>query len=669
MRSLIFCLLGAFALCSAVRAEDYTYADLLAMRTDLERLAVLPQPGERCAQFSSYDRRSHYVAATGTYQNWDANGDGRGMVRREGNHWVMAEMTGPGCIWRIWSARPGDGHVKVYPDGADEPAIDMPFRNYFDGEHEPFTDPEFVYEAAKGWNCYVPIPYRKSCKVTADEGWGDYYHITYSTFPDGTTVPSGTGDAGPVPAGKTEREQETLSRTVTIPPGEAVTIAELTGLRAITSIGLALPPGMSENTERELRTLALMINWDGEQRPAVWAPLGDFFASAPDISAVYSLPLMVRPPRAAVPEEDASQARGGFAESRWYMPFARRAVIRVSNDGPSAATVLIAITHTPLMRPIEELGRFHAKWHRDAFLPEETGRAIDWTLLSTKGHGRFVGTMLHVWNPRGGWWGEGDEKLFVDGEKFPSTFGTGSEDYFGYAWGDPTLFSRPFHGQTHNDGWNRGHVSLYRWHIADNVPFQKSFEASIEKYFPNERGTLYAATVYWYLEPGGEDPYGPLPVAELVGYDLPSEPFREPGALEGEGLEVLRRTGGQVIGQDMYPFGEGWSGDNHLWWINARPGDELVLAVPVAEDGTYAVSAQFTKAHDYGIVSLGLDGEPLGGPIDLYNPAVVRTGAVDLGERRLTAGRHELTVRIEGANEAALKRYMFALDWIKLTPK
>jgi hypothetical protein len=351
------------------------------------------------------------------------------------------------------------------------------------------------------------------------------------------------------------------------------------------------------------------------------------------------------------------------------MPFARRAVVEVVNDGAKARRLTFDLNFEPLTRPIEELGRFHAKWHRDAFLPQEPGRAIDWTLLKTKGRGRFVGTMLHVWNPRGGWWGEGDEKFFVDGEKFPSSFGTGSEDYFGYAWGNPTLFCRLFHGQTHNDGGNRGNVSLYRWHIADNVPFQTSFEGCIEKYFPNERGTLYAATVYWYLAPGGEDPYGPVPVEERVGYAVPPEPFNEDGALEGEALRVLRRDGGQVIVQDMYPFGEGWSGDNHLWWINARPGDELVLALPVAEDGAYAVSAQFTKARDYGIVSLRLDGEPLGSAIDLYNPAVVPTGTVDLGERRLTAGQHELTVRIEGANEAAAKSYMFALDWIKLTPE
>ena len=131
--------------------------------------------------------------------------------------------------------------------------------------------------------------------------------------------------------------------------------------------------------------------------------------------------------------------------------------------------------------------------------------------------------MLHVWNPRGGWWGEGDEKFFVDGEKFPSTFGTGSEDYFGYAWGNAHLFQQPYHCQTMTQD-NRGHQSLLRWHITDNVPFSTSFEGCIEKYFGNqERGTLYACLACWYLAPDGIDPYEPVPVDKRHGYYVKPE--------------------------------------------------------------------------------------------------------------------------------------------------
>jgi len=198
------------------------------------------------------------------------------------------------------------------------------------------------------------------------------------------------------------------------------------------------------------------------------------------------------------------------------MPFASRALVEVENDGPQAVAMSWEAVHAPLDRAADSLLRFHAKWHRD-LPPPRPDRHPDWTLLQTQGRGRFVGTQLHVWNPAGGWWGEGDEKFFIDGEKFPSTFGTGSEDYFGFAWSSATTFNEPLHGQPVNQN-NAGHASLHRWHIADNVPFQQSFEGSIEKYFPDSRPTLYATAVYWYLAADGIDTYGPVPVADRVGY-------------------------------------------------------------------------------------------------------------------------------------------------------
>jgi hypothetical protein len=126
---------------------------------------VLPAEGERCAQWSSYDRKSRYDAASGKYLEWGADGDGDGYIRKEGGSLVLAEMEGPGCIWRIWSADPRDSHVRVYIDGADKPVVDLPFRGYFDRSHAPFTIPSLVHTLARGWNNYTPIPYAKSCKI------------------------------------------------------------------------------------------------------------------------------------------------------------------------------------------------------------------------------------------------------------------------------------------------------------------------------------------------------------------------------------------------------------------------------------------------------------------------------------------------------------------------
>lgn len=671
MRKILILLAAAILLsASACSATTLTYVDLVNRLIDLESLAVLPVPGEKTEQASSYDRASRYDEASGKYYNWDANGDGNGHIRMEGNQTVMAEIPGPGVIWRIWSARAGEGHIRIYLDGAEQPAVDLPFSGYFNRQNEPFTYPGLVYEAASGMNSYVPIPFQKSCRIVADPDWGVYYHFTYTRFPEGTQLPTFRRElglkeklalarvsdflqnaGGRDPAG-VRAGQQTLRLPLAIRPGETSTIADLPGPRAITAIRLRLPD-LSPTDERDvLRSAVLRIRWDGEKEPSVWVPLGDFFGTAPGINEYRSLPL------GATRDE---------LYSLWYMPFASRAQVEILNESRQSLRGEILITHAPLARPVSSLGRFHAKWHRDAFLPEDPDRRkIDWTMLITRGRGRFAGVMLEVWNPLGGWWGEGDEKFFVDGEKFPSTFGTGSEDYFGYAWCNPTLFQRGLHNQTISMG-NKGHISVNRWHIADNVPFQKSFEAAIEKYFPNDRPTLYAATVYWYLQPGGEDPYPSVPLRDRTGWYIGSQkPWRAKGVLEGEEMKVIASSRGQVSTQDLGGRGHRWSNDRHLWWTQAAPGDTLDLEIPVRENGRYEISAQFTKAPDYGIVQLWMNGQKLGSPLDLYHPEVVTSGEMVLGEVDLPSGAQTLRVQITGANEQAIKSHMFGLDYVRL---
>jgi hypothetical protein len=651
--------------------QRLTYIDLVNRLTDLEHLAVLPEPGEKCAQWSSYDRRSKYDQATDKYVGWFANGDGDGIIRKENGVSVFAEIEGPAVIWRIWSALANQGHVKIYLDGATEPAVDLPFIGYFDRTNEPFTHPALVHQTARGQNCYVPISFQKSCKITGEGDWGRYFHFTYTTYPEGTVLPTFTrklsseeskalsrandilSHCGSDPVGSREG-QVTLQRTLNIAPGRKVVVAKLDGPRAITAIKVRMDLPEGPDSYDILRELLFTIKWDGQASPAVCTPLGDFFGTAGGANEYRSLPLSV-------------SADGLY--SFWYMPFQSGAMLELANDGDQPRTVNFTITHAPLTMPVTRLGRFHAKWHRDAFLPEQaermTSECTDWTMLKTAGRGRFCGVMLHVWNPRGGWWGEGDEKFFVDGEKFPSTIGTGSEDYFGYAWCNPTLFENCYHNQTISMN-NRGHVSVNRWHITDNVPFQQSFEAAIEKYYPNEKPTLYAAIAYWYQAAGQTDPYGPAPIAERKGYWSPIEVFKVKGALEGEQLKVLKKTAGNPHPQDLSTFGSRWSGEAHLWWIEAKPGDTLELAVPVTKTGTYAIKTQLTKAVDYGIHQLYLDGKKLGEPIDLFNNGVIGTGQLNLGVHKLEKGQHVLKVEILGANEKAVKAYMFGIDYILL---
>ncbi len=675
---IVFCVLCGQA---ARGQQQISYVDLVRRLTGLERLAVLPAPGERCMQHSSYDRRAKYDDKTGKYVHWHANGDGNGYIRREGDAIVLAEMEGPGCIWRIWSAKTDSGHVKIYLDGRREPAVDIPFKSYFDRTTKPFVYESLCYMAARGQNCYVPIPFAKSCKVVAEKGWGRYYHFTYSVFAKGTSVPtfrlplSGEdtkalkaadaffrGGFGTDPAGRRAGEKAER-RSVTVAAGKAATAFELAGPRAITALKARMDFAGRDDEMDALRQLALRITWDAANAPAVWCPLGDFFGTAPGVNKYKSLPL--------------GMTDEGFY-SFWYMPFAGGATVELVNDGRAARKIDLAVTHAPLTRPIEQLGRFHAKWHRDAFLPPGKDRYPDWTLLKTAGSGRFCGVMLHVWNPKGGqyapagegryWWGEGDEKFFVDGEKFPSTFGTGSEDYFGYAWGSATLFQRAFHNQTISMS-NRGHISVNRWQIPDNVPFRKSFEGAIEKYFPNDWPTRYAAVAYWYLSAGGSDPYPAAGAADRLGYYEKPKVFRVEGAVEGERMKVVEKTAGQARRQEMGSFEPGkWSRNAQLWWSGAKPGEKLTLALPVRRAGRFELTAVLTRAIDYAVVRLSLDGKPLGEPVDLFHDGVIPTKPLSLGTHDLKRGSNKLTIEIVGANEKAKKAYMFGLDYVLLKP-
>jgi hypothetical protein len=652
---------------AAARAETtLTYTDLVQRMTDLSHLAVLPAAGEKCALWSSYDRASRYDAKTGKYINWDANGDGGGVIRTEGDKVVMAEMKGPGCIWRIWSAAAEKGHVKIYLDDQPDPVIDLPFADYFDGKHAPLNYPALSYNlnliGSSGQNLYLPIPYQKSCKVVADRGWGNYFHFNYATYPAGTTVPTFSAQLaadhsaelqaannffakrlGTDPAGRRSGAVR-LRQSVQAAPGAAAQIARLTGPRAITALRVKTKFANRDDEMAGLRKLALRITWDDQSKPAVWCPLGDFFGTAPGVNLYKSLM--------------TGMTDQGFY-CYWYMPFAASASLELINDDRVERKVEFEIIHAPLQRPFEGLGHFHAKWHRDTIeLPAD--RWPDWTMLQTQGRGRFCGVALHVWNPRGGWWGEGDEKFFVDGEKFPSTIGTGSEDYFGYAWGSPHLFQKPYHAQTMTQN-NQGHQALLRWHFVDNVPFQKSFEGCIEKYYRNDRA-LYAVVAYWYLSPDGQDPYEPVPAAQRDGY------YVMPNVVVN-GIKVVNVPPGdtqlQALGQD----GEKkWKNNQQLWWTGAQPGARLELDASVAKGGKYRLGVGLTKARDYGVVQFWLDGTKAGKPIDLYNPDVIPSGPITLGDYNLSQGRHILTVEIVGANPKALKSYMFGIDRLELTP-
>lgn len=528
-----------------------TYQDLLRHLTELSLLAEPALPGERGGCMSSFDRASQYDPQTDTYLEWSANNDGSGAIERlEDGSIVAFACEGPGVIWRIWSALPQQGAMRVYLDDQEEPAIDVPFIDWFEkqpGDTPPLNYGELSLRLSRGRNSFFPIPFKRRCRVVLSPGWGEYYHFTYTRFPEGTEMPDWSecvSREGLIALAETahrlydrgEAEYENVTRTLTrLMPGEEKTVFTRSDSGAICEMTL-YPEGVTGDAFL-LRRLILKMYWDGRKLPAVEAPLGDFFGGAPGYAHYRCLPMAME--------------RTAFT-CRFYMPFAEGCRVTVTNLDVATHDFRMAFATRPL-EPKAAAGmlRFHAKWHRGDWQGLNAARFApggdrwpDWPLLVVRGAaGRFCGVHMHIFNqwptPKkpaeswwygkwdkksvDWWWGEGDEKFFVDGERFPSTFGTGSEDYIGYAWAAEPPFARfdsayacmnamPLDGN--------GHTSVSRFQIADNVPFQREFCGFIEKYKQDQWGEgaycLYAVTPYWYQQAGTDDGYPTIDQASLM---------------------------------------------------------------------------------------------------------------------------------------------------------
>jgi hypothetical protein len=604
---------------------------------------------------------------------------------------VLAEMDGPGCVVRIWSPNPQDaGNIRIYLDGADKPAIEAPMEALLAGKWQttkpgesgekgeqgvsttrwiPFPDP-IACERSRGWNLYFPITYAKHCKICTDNQ-DIYYHVDYRTYPKGTDIESFQLEE----LAKMSQQLKSIQQILQAPRHQNLVLKDPTtrgdekhfkpGEKFQTSIkGPGLVRVVSSNVEKTneteaLRSLVLIGTFDGAARPQIWCPLGDFFASSPGANLYESLPFNVT---------RIDPLREAYFQCWWPMPFQKSAVFEVLNLSQKdlKAGLHIATTKCPWT---DRSMHFHAKWRTEKL---KTRPFRDWTYCDIKGQGVFVGDMLSVMNPVAAWWGEGDEKILVDGEKFPSWFGTGTEDYYGYGWSDPKPFQHAYHNQTRCDGpANKGHTSVNRFHILDNIPFQKSFRFDMEfwHWTPNIE-VNYAATSYWYARPGATDDFKEVDAKVLQDIPQPPPPIKVAGAIEGETMRILGKSSDVEIGpQDMSIFSDGqWSGDSQLWVRPAKQGEWVDLELPVAADGRYHVIVYLTKAQDYGVVQFHLNGKSLGKPIDCFEPnRVVRAGAIDLWEMELKKGKVTMRVEVVGTNEKSVGlRYMWGLDCVVL---
>jgi hypothetical protein len=648
-------LVGILAGCTAIDTGL-----LLGEMTDLDRLAVLPSPAYTTGQFSSYDRKS---TTPDDYETWFANRDRGHHLRAEEvdgrREYVMMDAEGPGAVLRIWSANP-EGTLRIYLDGSDEPALEEDMKALLGGDVPGIPEP-FAGVRARGYNLYFPIPYARHCKITTDER-NIYYLVNFRTYTPGTNVRTFRGDdltrwadtiarmgdkiADPHEAGA-PKNVATRDWSVSLEPGAEEAIARLDGPAQIARFAASLS---ADDIEAAARGIVLQIDFDGQT--TVETPLGDFFGTAPGLSPYESLPVGIAegsPPR---------------MWSHWRMPFQRSAVVTLRNLSEQPVT-LEGTLGVGSYRWTDRSLLFHAKWRIERDLPSRP--FTDWTHMICQGQGRFVGSALHIANPVLNWWGEGDEKIYVDGETFPSWFGTGTEDYYGYAWCNDSLFEHAYHNQTRVDGpRNYGNTSNNRFHVIDDIPFTRSFKFDMENWHSNDNTTTTRAAVsYWYARPGGTDFFEPLTADDVApAFTPPYAPFYAQGAIEGEDMRIVEITAGDAAVRGV--ISNAFSGDKTLLWGGGKPGDTLTLAFDVPQAGHRNVIVCMAGFRDFGIVRLSINGMPADPLIDLYQNRFQPVAEVDLGVFLLRDGENHLTIEIVGANEEAEQNYGAAIDYLRL---
>ena len=273
------------------------------------------------------------------------------------------------------------------------------------------------------------------------------------------------------------------------------------------------------------------------------------------------------------------------------------------------------------------------------------------------------------------WYGEGDERIYVDGERFPSHIGTGTEDYYGYAWGMANYFSSPFLCMPRRDGEGRddwsGYTTTSRVRLLDGIPFRKSLRHDMEIWNWADTKVDYAVGTFWYARPAPRTTASRSRRRRPRRSAKPRLEFKIRDAVECEAMPIAARSEGLKVSTQGAGLAEGqWSGGRQLFVEAARVGDYVELQIPAEGDRPRRVTVYATKSWDYGILRFSVNGQAKGGDYDAYAPQAVASGPIDLGTAEPKDGKLLLRVEVVGSNPAAKGTgCFFGLDCVVLRPE
>jgi hypothetical protein len=517
----------------APKEKEISITSLLKEMVDRDAVASYPQSNFRLKQASSYNRVSVSPEdSIAWFNNHDFNSNEKdsNFIRVEENNgqqeWVLMDHQGAGAIVRTWmpflSAKTPstDIVIKFYLDGATEPVLQGNMLGLLNGTGLiPFP---LAHKSLRSAVSFFPIPYAKSCKVTVTER-PFFYQFTYREYDQGTAIKTFTledfnkaeGQITQVcesllaPKNTTEGDVIRLNKTLAAQEEKAIDMPQ--GTSAIRALSLKLG---SYADSMVMRSVVLKMEFDGQQ--TVWCPVGDFFGSGIGLNPYQGWYRTV--------SED------GTMSCRWVMPYQKSAKVSVLNlSDESVDFQLKAVVGD--WKWDENSLYFNAAWRGQ--YPVATRPYSDWNYVTLKGRGVYVGDALTIMNPVEKWWGEGDEKIYVDGEDFPSIFGTGTEDYYGYSWGGMStdFYEHPFHAQPRSHVYNKlnrkttefekntlGYSTETRSRALDVMPFGSSLQLDMEVWSWTDCEMGYGVGMYWYGDASTTSNRMPDPEGALTAY-------------------------------------------------------------------------------------------------------------------------------------------------------
>ncbi len=476
--------------------------------------------------------------------------------------------------------------------------------------------------------------------------------------------PDGNRDAGERrydPAAEPRGDGDVRSNwdNYNVPAGATHVLMDAEGPGVITHIWITFlgsePQGWAAKGSADHQELMLRMYWDGDPRPAVEAPVGDFFANCfGERAEVISVPVVV----------EGADSYNAF----WRMPFRKSARIEIENQSEKPLSLLyFNIDWIKLDRLAADTPYFYAQYRQE--YPVRKGQ--DYLLLETKGKGHFVGVVLGVRMRSPAWFGEGDEKIYIDGEAKASIWGTGTEDYFLSAWGLEKT-STPYFGVPFFDYRTiGGHVASYRWHLHDPVVFNTGIKVTLEHmgWMSEDENPDYKATS-WNER---EDDYSSVAFWYQTG--APTFAERAPGADErrlpslartvvrawDEGAARRHGTGEVSKGTD-----DRTGGDLLVYRPSGPAGAWIEFPIEVAAKEPVRLEIGAMLAPDGGLYQAFLDGVKLGRPLDFSGGREGRTSSVfPLLDFWPEPGSHVLRLECVGKN-ARSAGYACAVESVRL---